>query len=488
MKKFSLFFCVLCVSLSLPLQAQRSTLGFDDPIDQLPDLGSSAANYLSERDAKQLGKAFIRQTRASMDYISDPELIGYLNDIGARLIGQREHGYQFYLINSQVINAFAVPGGHIAMNSGILTKSKTESEFASVLAHEISHLKQRHIERRLESSRYDSFFALGALLAAAAAGSSDGAQAAFSLANASVISRQLSYSRNYESEADALGIRMLSGAGYSPQGMTDFFRRLYNESRISESAAPEFLRTHPLTINRITESAERALAYPDNSQANSDENQLRFRMMQMKALASYHTDPSILQEQLASKIANGEKDLATRYGYAIALTRNNKTDQARKELQTLLREYPNNISLKLAHADNELEARNINQGLDLLRGIYEEQRAQGNSMVDLYYGNALVLSRNSELAIPVLRQGILDSPEEPLFHILLARAYGETKQMYQSFLSRAQYHVMQGNYRFAMKQLKQAQKHADSNYEKARLNALKKEVAILIKELESITG
>jgi len=218
MRKFSLILSLICaISTALlsvsPLQAQRSDRGFNDHIDQLPDLGSSAAGYLSERDAQQLGKAFIRQTRARMDYISDPELIQYINDIGARLIGNQAHSYHFYLIDDHNINAFAVPGGHIAMNSGILIKSENESEFASVIAHEISHVQQRHIARRLESSRFDSVFALGALLAAAAAGSTEGAQAAFSLANASIISRQLKYSRGFESEADALGIRMLSRAG-----------------------------------------------------------------------------------------------------------------------------------------------------------------------------------------------------------------------------------------------------------------------------------
>jgi len=215
-----------------------------------------------------------------------------------------------------------------------------------------------------------------------------------------------------------------------------------------ESAALEFLRTHPLTINRITESAERALAYPDKSEKASDEERLRFRMMKMKSKAAYAEDVVILRDDLASKIANGDSDIATRYGYAIALSRNNEASKARTVIDKLLSQAPANLSLRLLQADIEIEARNINVGLDLMRKLYEEQSPKGNNIFDLYYGNALVLSRNTTLAIPVLKQGIVNSPQEPLFHILLARAYGETGKMYDSFLSRSEFHIMRGNYKF----------------------------------------
>ena len=183
-----------------------------DHYDSLPDLGSSSANYLSESDSQKLGKAFIRQSRFQQPYVSDPELVDYINRLGQKLLAvssDADKDYQFYLIDNNVINAFAVPGGHIALHTAILTKAQSESELASVIGHEISHVTQRHISRRIETSRYDSLIAFGTLLAAAAVGGSDTIPAAFSLANASIIDRQLTYSRSFESEADSLGLSLI---------------------------------------------------------------------------------------------------------------------------------------------------------------------------------------------------------------------------------------------------------------------------------------
>jgi len=277
----AIIFACLCVATSLS-QAQYASE--NDHYDSLPDLGSKASNYLSEGDAAKLGALFIRQSRFQLPYISDPELVDYINRLGNRLLAVSSDAgkdYQFYLIDNNVINAFAVPGGHIALHTAILTKSKTESELASVVGHEIAHVTQRHIARKLEGSRYDSWLALGALLAAAAVGGSDAAQAAFGLANASIIDRQLTYSRAYESEADSLGIRLLSRAGFDPKAMPVFFKRLLDENRINDSNAPEFLRSHPLTIDRISESSERVRAYPSVDEPEQSE----FLMMQAKARA-----------------------------------------------------------------------------------------------------------------------------------------------------------------------------------------------------------
>ena len=178
-QSLALMISALLLSSAVGISSAQS-----DHFDQLPDLGSQAANYLSDGDASKLGKAFIRQSRYRQPYVSDPELVNYINRLGQELLAvspDADKEYQFYLIDNNIINAFAVPGGHIALHTAILTKSESESELASVIAHEISHVAQRHIARKLESSKYDSWIALGALLAAAAAGGSDAAQAAFGL-------------------------------------------------------------------------------------------------------------------------------------------------------------------------------------------------------------------------------------------------------------------------------------------------------------------
>lgn len=465
-----------------PESQAQYTPTHNDNFDQLPDLGSKAENFLTDYQAEQLGKSFIRRSRYSIPYVYDPELVDYINRLGNRLLevsDDADKEYHFYLIDSNVINAFAVPGGYIAMHTGILTKSESESELASVIAHEISHVTQSHISRKLENSRFDSWLALGALLAAAAAGGAEAAQAAFGLSQASIIDRQLTYSRAYETEADSLGIRLLSRAGFDPSAMPVFFKRLLDESRINESHAPEFLRSHPLTINRIAESAERVRAYPKSGELDEGE----FLLMQAKANASYTKNKSKVRDYYKSKIDNGDKSLPTHYGYGLALAENGEFVKARKVLNKLAKRYPDNVSVRLVQADNELNAGKIDLGLIQLQKLYKEQIDIGNHMVDIYYANALVLTKRNEEAIPILRSSIAINQDEPYFHILLARAYGETGNELGSYQARGEYHYLQGNYDFAIKQFKRAFPFSRSEYDRARLGA---RIEAVEEELEAI--
>ncbi len=456
-----------------------------DHFDQLPDLGSNAANFLSDYEAQQLGKSFIRQSRFRLPYVSDPELVGYINRLGNRLLEVSDDAgkdYHFYLIDSNVINAFAVPGGHIAMHTAILTKSESESELASVVAHEIAHITQAHVSRRFENSQYDSWLALGALLAAAASGSGEAAQAAFGVSQASIIDRQLTFSRAYETEADSLGIRLLSRAGFEPKGMPTFFKRLLAESRINESHAPEFIRSHPLTINRVSESSERVRAYPPAPKQDQSE----FLLMQAKATVGYAKNKSLVRDRYFEQLKIGNTSLPNRYGYGMALAENGEFDKARSVLTELSNDFPDNVTVRLTKADNELDAGNIDTGLAQLKTLYQEQNALGNHLVDIYYANALVLTKNNDTAIPILNQAIADNKNEPYFHILLARAYGETGDNRRSYQARGEYHYLSGNYQFAIRQYKRAFALTKTEYERARLGARIEDVEREIEIIRSL--
>ena len=449
--------------------------GPKDHYDQLPDLGSNAANFLSDYEAKQLGRAFIRQSRAQLPYISDPELVDYINRLGDRLLAvsdEADEDYNFYLVDNAVINAFAVPGGHVVLHSGILIKSESESELASVIGHEIAHVTQKHISRKLEASRYDGWMTLAAVLAAAASGDADVAQAAIGVSQASIVDRQLTYSRSYEAEADSLGIRLLSRAGFDPSAMPTFFKRLLDESRISESHAPEFLRTHPLTINRIAESAERVRAYPPGPKQDESE----FKLMQAKANAGYNQNHALVRDQYLSQINAGKNTLPNRYGYALALSQNGEFDAARTIIDGILKDYPGHVSVRLIQADNELEAGRIEDGLAILEALYHEQVAKGNHMIDVYYANALVLTKHTKEAIPILQAALETQPDDPYLHILLSRAQGENGNDYEAYLERGEYHYLRGNYGFAIEQYKRAFRLTKTEYQRQRLAARIEEV------------
>jgi len=441
-----------------------------DHYDQLPDLGSQAETLLSDEKAKLLGKSFIRQSRFRMPYVSDPELVDYINRLGNRLLEVSPDAgeeYYFYLIDSDDINAFAVPGGHIAMHTAILTKSESESELASVVAHEISHVTQSHISRRWENSKYDSWIALGALLAAAAAGGADAAQAAVGVSQASILDRSLSYSRDFEAEADSLGIRLLSRAGFEPKAMPIFFKRLLDENRVRESRALEFLRSHPLTISRITESSERVRAYPEAGPQDERE----FLMMQAKARAVYSKKPELTRDLYKQQIDGGDTRLPTQYGYAIALSKSGDYNEARNVFARILKEHPDQLSVRLMQADNELEGNNIERGLEILKQAYEEESAKGNRMVDLYYANALVLTERTDQAIPIIRSSLSNNNNEPYLHFLLSRAYAAKGDTKNSYIERGEFHYLRGHYQFAIEQFKRAFILVKTEYERERIGA-----------------
>ncbi len=472
----------IILTTTMPVAAQHD---HHDHYDQLPDLGSNAARFLSDDKAQKIGESFIRQSRFQQPYVYDPELVDYINRLGQRLLAvsdEADKEYNFHLINNNTINAFAVPGGQIALHTAILTKSESESELASVIAHEISHVTQRHIARRIETQQYDQWIAIGALLAAAAVGGAEGAQAGFSVANASIVDRQLKYSRSFEAEADSLGIRLLSRAGFEPRAMADFFERLMKESRISESSAPEFLRSHPLTVNRISEASARINSYPPGGP--QDENE--FLLMQAKTTALYAKDAALVRDLYKEKLDNGDQSLATQYGYALALSKNSEYAAARREFNKTLKEYPDNISARIAHADNELEAGKIERGLEMLKVLYKEQNQIDNHMIDIYYANALVLTGRNEEALPILRSAIANNPDEPYFHSLLARAYGELGEDFKSFVSRGEFHYQRGHYEFSLKQFRRANQLAESDYDKARTRARMNDIHHAIEELKSL--
>ena len=456
-----------------------------DHYDQLPDLGSQAATFLSGEKAKLLGKSFIRQSRYRMPYVSDPQLVDYINRLGNRLLDvstDASEEYYFYLIDSNVINAFAVPGGHIAMHTAILTKAESESELASVVAHEISHVTQQHISRRLENSKYDSWIALGALLAAAAAGGADAAQAALGVSQASILDRKLSYSRDFEAEADSLGIRLLSRAGFDPKAMPVFFKRLLDENRINESRAPEFLRSHPLTIRRITESSERVRAYPEAPPQNESE----FLLMQAKAAAAYSKKPALTRDLFKQRMSDGDRSLPARYGYALSLSKNGEFKTARREFKHLLKDFPDDLTVRLSHADNELEAGNIEVGLKILEKAYVDENAKGNRMVDVYYANALVLTNRTEKAIPIIRTALANNSNEPYLHFLLSRAHAAEGDTKNSYVERGEFHYLRGNYEFAIEQFKRAFILTKTEYERERLGARIEEVEREISEIRKL--
>jgi predicted Zn-dependent protease len=323
----------LCLTTGLlPAAAAVST-------DALPELGDPSAATLSPEAERALGARTMQQIRASGAWLDDPEVNGYLDQLGHRLTSadpQEGLDFRFFAMNSSQINAFALPGGYVGVNTGLVMEADSESELASVLAHEISHVTQHHIARQLQGQSGNSLLMLAGLLAAILAGASGNgqvAEAAVASTMAGSMQSQINYTREHEQEADRIGFSLLQRAGFDPRAMASFFLRLQTATRLQDNAnIPSWLRTHPLTQARIAEAQDRALASPYKQVPDSPDFHL------VRALIrSYDGTADEAVARLGEQVqrSSGMHRDAARYGLAAAMLRAQKFDAALAELAKL---------------------------------------------------------------------------------------------------------------------------------------------------------
>ncbi len=240
---------------------------------RLPALGEEAGEEFSIGTERTLGEQIMREVRRDPAYLDDPPLLDYVQRVWRPLIeAARQRGeitaetaqqlaWEVFLVRDRSVNAFALPGGYVGVHLGLIAVTSSGDELAAVLAHELSHVTQRHIARGIVNTQRTTLLSLAGLilgvLAASRAGSSDGVQAAVVGSQAAAAQSQLNYTRDMEREADRVGFGVLTDAGYSPAGMASMFEKLENANRLNDSGAFPYLRSHPLTVERISEARAR---------------------------------------------------------------------------------------------------------------------------------------------------------------------------------------------------------------------------------------
>lgn len=446
----------------------------------LPDIGDNAGS-ISPLEEYRTGEAVIRNIRRAGGIIDDPLSQNYLNDIAYRIVAATgsQQPFHFFLIADNNINAFALPGGFIGINAGLILASKSESELAGVIAHEMAHITQRHHARHYEKGS-SSIPVIAALIAAIVLGGDDISQAALASAAAGTIQSQINFTRENEKEADRIGIELLINSDFNPHGMTSFFETLDKKSRLYGESIPEFLRSHPVTPSRISDSKNRASKYPNVLSINSTNyNLLRERL---NILAT--ENKAELVKKYANRLAKGlyQNKQATQYGYALALQLNKKYAPALKQVQTLLRRNPENISYNLLKAQLETDLKNDSIAIETYQKlllIYPTNRA-----INIFYAKALIKANKLSQAHAVLQQQISFSNKTPDAYRLLAEVQAKMKQTSNSHQSLAEYYYLLGQTHDAIKQLEIALKTPKKNFYltsrlESRLKEFKEEILLL---------
>ena len=431
----------------------------------LPDLGEAAQAGLSPQMEKRIGASIMHDILLhEPSYVDDAEVTGYVNRLGLRLVSQSSdvhQDFQFFVLKDATLNAFAMPGGYIGVHTGLILAAQSESELASVLAHEISHVTQHHLARQLGGQSQAQLPMLLSLAVAilAARSSPDAAAGALMAGQAAAIQQQLNYSRDFEREADRLGLRLLERAGFDTRAMAAFFERMQKFGRIYDNNAPGYLRTHPLTSERIADMENRIEGSPYRQVPDA----LDFLLLRAKLRSALGT-PSEAVKDFSAQLAEHKfsSEAAARYGLARAQLRAGKPAAAERELAQLRRAGVDSAmleslaaELRLAQGDAVAAVKLLNQAL--LR--YPQERGLVYALIE-----ALLSQGDAREALRVSQDDLQRYPGDSHMHTLQARSYAALGKRLQQHSAQAEAYALLGLLSPAIEQLELAQKAGDGDF------------------------
>ena len=422
----------------------------------LPDLGDSSAADLSPSTERRIGERVMREIRwHEPSYLDDPETEGYLNALGGHLVSatDAEGDYHFFAISDPTINAFAMPGGYIGVHTALILTTQSESELASVLAHEIAHVEQRHIARMVAKQGQTNLVMLASVLAAviAARGSDQLAQAAVAGGQAAAIQAQLGYTREFEREADRMGLQTLESAGFDVRGMPGFFERLQRETRLYENNAPSYLRTHPLNADRIADLENRVANMRYKQVVGSDD----FALIQARLEARKDSVAGALQREQTRWDQAKSHDDVQRYGYAYALMRAGKADAAQRVYAGFPAASRHALIVSLG-AEIAMARRDWPAAVALLEPAVKRFAPARYLLYRL--ADAYIAAGQTQQAIDILRPATSEHRDDFSLWMRLAKAQEGAGNMVESHRAQAEVYALQGLWMPAIDQLEIARR------------------------------
>lgn len=437
----------------------------------LPALGDASSSIVSPDQEYQLGRAWLNLLRGQVKSLPDPLLMDFIETSVYRLAETSQlddRRLAFVLLDSAQLNAFAAPGGVIGVNAGLLLHAQNEGEYASVLAHELAHLSQRHFARGLEEQKRMQVPLMAALLAgvvAAAAGAGDAGIAAIASTQAAAIQAQRSFSRQNEQEADRIGLLNLQRAGYDPRNMPSMFERLMRQYRYTR-VPPEFLLTHPVNESRVADTRNRAEQFAGNGRSDS----LLYQLMRARVQLHYENTPGLAAKRFRTQLDENPRLDAARYGLALAQRRSGQLDEARQTLQPLLQQAPNDIVYNLARIELDIAGDRLTdaeQRLQRLLGVYPSSYPLRQQQAELLLKQGR--AKEAEKAFDAL---LAERPNDSELWYLQAETRGLAGNIIGLHQARAEYFARVGDYDQALEQLDFARRRASGNFQlAARIDA-----------------
>jgi predicted Zn-dependent protease len=486
------YFSVLLVALSCAIPiAISSSAG----AQTLPTLGDSEREELSPVMERKVGEEIMHEIRRDPDYLDDAPLLEYLNRLGNSLVdakpevrGEANYEFSFFALRDSTLNAFALPGGFIAVHSALVLAAQSESELASVMGHEIGHVAQRHIARMLGQRRKDAFIPLAAMaLAVLAARSSPDAAGALMMGGEGLaIQRQLSFSRDAEREADRVGLQIVSAAGYDTSGMVSFFGRLQKTDRMY-SEVPAFLQNHPMTTERIADMQARIHSLPYKQHMDSQDFQLiraRLRVLQDDSTQGLRDAASFFNDQIEQNTRS--QLVPSKYGLAFVSLKQGAFDKAQillQEARTVARNVP--LAANAAQPTYESILDSMEIDIKLAAGHPAEaaklaalahEKFPISRGISWQYADCLMAEERHGDALSYLRDQAQLYRQEPQIQDRLAKVYAAQGKQTLQHMALAESYALNGGLLPALEQLSLARKAPDASfYDNAVIDARERE-------------
>ncbi|MCJ8170147.1 M48 family metalloprotease [Atopomonas sediminilitoris] len=431
--------------------------------NDLPGLGDASSGLISPEQEHQLGRAWLNIVRGQIPSLSDPLLKDFIEHSVYRLAESSQlsdRRLEFVLLDSPQLNAFAAPGGIIGVNGGLILSAETEAEYASVMAHELAHLSQRHFARGLQAQKNMQLPVMAAMLAgvvAAAAGAADAGIATIASAQAAAMQESRRFSRQNEAEADRIGLVNLERAGFDPRGMPQMFERLMRQYRYSR-VPPEFLLTHPVSESRIADTRNRAEQYPAKGRTDS----LPYQLIRVRMMLHYEETPGLALKRFRLTLEESPTYTPARYGLAIAQQKGGQYDEAEKTLAPLLKDTPNDVVFNMAQVE-----------LDVARSRFDAAQIRLDNLLKLAPNNfpanlalaELNLKRNQPAEADKVLNGLIKQrATDPDIWYLVAETRGLAGDIIGVHQARAEFFSLVGDYDQAIQQLDFAKRRAQGNF------------------------
>ncbi|WP_100639729.1 M48 family metalloprotease [Marinobacter salexigens] len=426
---------------------------------RLPDIGGTGGGLISGQQESDIGQQVMISIRRSAPRITDPLVYDYLSAIIYRLVPSaplENRDLTLALIDSPALNAFAVPGGIVGVNGGLFLNAATEQQFASVLAHELAHLSQRHFARRLEQQETSAPLTLAGMIAGivlSAVTQSDIGIAAIAGTQALAIQNMLAYSRLHEQEADRVGLDILAMAGMDPRGMPEMFEVMMRQNRLQGNNMPEYLSTHPLTQSRVADTRNRAEQYPEKTVRDGQE----YHLVRSRLQVHYAASPEVAVDTFESYLGkpDAQSNEAIRYGLAVAYLSNNQLEQAAEVINELLKSNPGRITFQVTLAEIRIRQNKLGEARAVLARALS--RNPGNYPITSTLADVEIAAGNGTQAAGHLKQLTRRMPQQEYLWLRLAEAEGMARNIVGVHRARAEYDALMGDLQSAQRQLRQAQ-------------------------------